>query len=76
MKLETIRCPIIGTHVARDTDLEGRVSTVICPYYVPATGGCRQRATVSSGGPLARLLERVFEETLDDASTRCVVARS
>jgi hypothetical protein len=76
MSLETIWCPVIGSHVSRSTNLEREVTGVICPEYEAATRGCRRRMAVLGGGPLARLLERVSEETLDDATTQCVVARS
>jgi hypothetical protein len=58
----------------RTIDLEGAVTTVICPDYDPARGGCRHRAEIWNNGPLGRLLERVSEKTLDDATAQCVVA--
>jgi hypothetical protein len=57
-------------------NLEGEVTGVICPEYDAVTGLCRRRTDVLRGGPLAQLLERTSEETLADATTRCVIART
>jgi hypothetical protein len=76
MSLETIWCPVTGRRVSRLANLEGEVTGVICPEYDAATGLCRRRTDVLRGGPLAQLLERASEETLADATTRCVIART
>jgi hypothetical protein len=76
MSLKTIWCPVISAHVSCVANLEGEVTSVICPEFEAATGGCRRRAAVLKGGPLAQLLERVSEETLADSTTRCVISAS
>ena len=73
MTLEHVWCPVISAHVSRLTNFEGEVTSVICPDYDGATGLCRRRAAVLKGGPLARLLECVSEETLGDVTTRCLL---
>ena len=72
MGLEHIWCPVIEAHITRVTNLEGEVTSVICPDYVGATGCCRRRTAVLKEGPLAQLLERMSEDTLDDPTTRCL----
>ena len=65
MGLESVWCTVGQKHVSRTTDLEGAVTTVICDDYDPITGACRHRAEIRNNGPLARLLERVSENTLE-----------
>lgn len=67
------RCPVLGAHVMRVTDLEGNVTRIICTEYDSADGSCRLRKSVSEGGPLAQLLERVSEDTLDTRSVVCLL---
>ena len=74
MALESVWCAVGQRHVLRTIDLEGAVTSVICPDYDPATGVCRHRAETRNNGPLARLLERVSDKTLDDATAQCVAA--
>ena len=74
MPITTVRCHVLGANVTRVTDLEGAVTRVICPEYQEPAGICRIRTDVQKGGPLARLLERVEEETLADSGTRCALA--
>jgi hypothetical protein len=57
MAMTSIRCPVLGAHVTCVTDLEGSVTT-------PAA---------FEGGPLAQLLERMSEDTLNTRSTLCVL---
>lgn len=68
-----IRCPVLGGHVTRVTDFKGNVTRIVCEEYEEPAGTCRLRKTVLQGGPLAQLLERVSEETLDTAGTLCVL---
>jgi hypothetical protein len=75
MSLQSIWCPISRSHISRVTNLEGEVTTVICPDYEAATGLCRRRTAVLKDGPLGQLLERVSEETLGDPTTRCIVGK-
>jgi hypothetical protein len=73
MGLEHVWCPVISTHVTRVTNFEGEVTSVICPDYDRATGLCRCRTAVLKGGPLARLLDRMSEDTLAEVSNRCLL---
>lgn len=70
MAIQSIHCHVLGSHVTRVTDLEGRVTKVICAEYQP-NGTCRLKEAALEGGPLAQLLERASEETLDTRSTVC-----
>ena len=72
MSLERIWCPVVAAQISRVTNLEGDVTSVICPDYEAETGLCRRRAAVRKGGPLSQLLERVSEGTLSDSSARCL----
>lgn len=72
MAMNSIRCPVLGARITQVTDLEGVVTRVICPEY-DSDGTCRLKKSVREGGPLAQLLERVSEETLDTRSTLCLL---
>ena len=74
MAIESVRCPVLGAHVTRVTDLEGSVSRVICAEYEPA-GTCRLKRTALKG-PLTQLIERAAEDTLDSRDNRCVLQLS
>jgi hypothetical protein len=71
MTIASIRCPVLAAHITLVTDLEGHVMKVICGEYDKSTGQCRLKRSAIQGGPLAQLLERVSEETLDTRSTLC-----
>lgn len=71
MSVATVRCPVIGVHVSRITNLEGEVTGLICSEYEEATGICRLKRNASRGGPLAQFLERESENTLDTRTERC-----
>lgn len=73
MAMTSIRCPVLGAHVTRVTDLEGNVTRIICGEYEESTGTCRLKKTALEGGPLAQLLERMSEDTLNTRSTLCVL---
>jgi hypothetical protein len=73
MPIATAFCHVNGTTVSRVVDLEGEVTKVICPEYVEPTGICRLRSEALKGGPLARLLERVEEDTLAERGARCAL---
>ncbi|MFI5178393.1 MAG: hypothetical protein ACHQO8_07520 [Vicinamibacterales bacterium] len=73
MAITTIRCPVNQAVVSRLTDLEGEVTRVICPEYEEPTGICRLKRNALQGGPLAQLLERVSEDTLDTDSVKCTL---
>ena len=73
MPLTSIRCPVLGAHVTRVTDLEDSVTRIICAEYEESSGTCRLKKAALEGGPLAQLLERVSEDTLDTRSTLCVL---
>jgi hypothetical protein len=70
MTMTSIRCPVLGADVACVTDLEGSVLRVICEEYGD-DGTCRLKTSALRGGPLAQLLERVSEHTLDTHGTAC-----
>lgn len=73
MAMTSIRCPVLGAHVTCVTDFEGTVQRIICGEYEESSGSCRLKKTALEGGPLAQLLERISEETLDTRSTFCVL---
>jgi hypothetical protein len=73
MPMTSVRCPVLGAHVTRLTDLEGSVTRIICAEYVESGGSCRVKTAALDGGPLARLLERMSEDALDTRSTLCVM---
>jgi hypothetical protein len=50
MATASIRCPVLGAHVTRVTDLEGNVTRIICPEYVPSTGTCGLKTSALEGG--------------------------
>ena len=74
MAMTSIRCPVLGAHVTLVTDLEGKVTRIICAEYEEATGACSLNKAALEGGPLAQLLERVSEDTLKTRSTLCVLS--
>jgi hypothetical protein len=71
MRLETVDCHVLGTHVTRVVDFEGMVDRVICPEYQAGTGTCRLKRAVATGGPLSRLLQRVDEEIVNEHEVTC-----
>ncbi len=71
MAMTSVRCPVLGAHVTRVTDLEGNVTKIICPEYATSTGACRLKKSALEGGPLAQLLERMSEDTLASRGTSC-----
>jgi hypothetical protein len=73
MAMKSIHCPVLGAHVTQVTDFEGVVTRVICTEYEASDGTCRLKRTVREGGPLAQLLERVSEDSLDTRSTVCIM---
>jgi hypothetical protein len=75
MNLETIWCPLSGARVGTITDMEGAVTRVICQDYHAEARTCARRASAMEGGPLAQFLDRVDQQTLADATTRCVIVR-
>jgi hypothetical protein len=72
MAMTSIRCAVLGARVTCVTDLEGSVTRIICAEY-DEPGICRLKKTALEGGPLAQLLERMSEDTLDTRSTLCVL---
>jgi len=73
MGIASIRCPVLGAHVTELTDLEGNVVGIICAEYEASTGTCRLQKAALAGGPLATLLERTSEDTLNVRGTLCVL---
>ena len=73
MAMRSILCPVLGAHVTQVTDLEGAVTRIICTEYEPSHGTCRLKQSAREGGPLAQLLERMSEDTLNTRSTVCVL---
>lgn len=74
MRIDTVRCPVIGAAVTRVLDFEGTVDRVICPEY-RAGGTCRLKQATAADAPLSRLLERVQEGTLAEHTAVCSVSR-
>lgn len=74
MVLEPVWCAVLHANVTRVANLEGEVSSVICPEFQPPAT-CRAKAAALQGGPLAQLLEHVAEETLQSHGTRCDLAQ-
>jgi hypothetical protein len=70
MRIETVRCPVIGRTVTRLLDFEGTVERVICPEYQTA-GTCRLKKASAADPPLTRLLERVQEGTVAEHTVAC-----
>ena len=73
MAMTSIRCPVLRAHVTRVTDFEGNVTRIICAEYEESTGTCHLKKTALEGRPLAQLLERMSEDTLNIRSTLCVL---
>ena len=71
MAMTSVRCPVLGAHITRVTDLEGYVTRIICAEHEESTGTCRLKKTALEGGPLAQLLERMSEDTLNTRGTLC-----
>lgn len=69
MAMTSIRCPVLGAYVTCVTDLEGAMTRIICAEYDESTGSCRLKKAALEGGPLAQLLERMSEDTLNTRST-------
>ena len=73
MAIISKRCPVLGAAVTQVSDLEGSVTTIICPEYEESTGTCRLRKGALQAGPLGQLLERMSEDTLALHNTACVL---
>ena len=71
MRIETVRCPVLGTTVTRVVDFEGQVDHVICPEYQRADGSCRMKRSAGTGGPLSRMLKRVDEHIVAEHGMAC-----
>jgi hypothetical protein len=72
MAISSRRCPVLHARVTLVTNLEDRVTTIICTEYEGATGSCRFKQAAHEAGPLGQLLERVSEDMPEARSTRCV----
>ena len=73
MAMASIRCPVLGAHITRLTDVEGHATRITGAEYQELTGTCRLKRTALEGGPLAQLLERLSEEALNTRSTVCMM---
>jgi hypothetical protein len=71
MAIHVVRCTVSGATVTRVTDLEGRVTQLICSDYDEPTKTCRIRRATLGGGPLSQFLDRAAADTLDRRGTRC-----
>lgn len=76
MGMKSIWCPVLGAQITQVTDLEGSVTRVICTEYGTSDGTCRLKKAAVEGGPLAQLLERVSDDTLNTHSILCVMRAS
>jgi hypothetical protein len=72
--IESVRCPVLGSHVTRVTNLEDELVRVICAEYDERAGICQVKHRAREGGPLSQLLERVAEGALDTKDSRCALA--
>ena len=73
MAISSIRCPVLDAVVTQVTDFEGAVTRIICTEYEPSHGTCRLKQSSREGGPLAQLLERMSEDSLNTRGTVCVL---
>jgi uncharacterized protein YcgI (DUF1989 family) len=73
MAITQTTCHVSQGSVIRVTDMEGRVTQLICSEFDAKTGTCRLRVEAMRGGPLSRLLDRVSERALDEPGTRCIL---
>ncbi len=71
MAVTSTRCAVLGAHVSRVTDLEGRPTAVICPEYEESTGISRAKRAAREGGPLSQFLERTSQPSLASRSIQC-----
>ena len=71
MRIETVRCQVLGAAVTRVVDFEGLVDHVICPEYRRADGTCRVKRLTGRGGPLSQLLQRVDDDIVADRGVTC-----
>lgn len=71
MAITPARCHVLQADVARVTDLEGRVTQVICPEYDSMTGACRLKVRSHDAGPLSQLLVRMSEDAMNRRGTHC-----
>jgi hypothetical protein len=67
----SVHCHVLGARVSLVTNFEGEITTIICPEFESATGGCRIRRLATEGGPLSEFLERVAEDGPPIRTTRC-----
>ncbi len=67
-------CRVLHARFTTITTLEGEVTTVVCPEFDASSKSCRVKMPSGQGGPLSQLLERVREESLTHADTRCDLA--
>ena len=73
MALTQAHCHVLQSSVVRETDLEGRVTRLICPELDAATSSCRLKRSALQAGPLGQLLERITEDSLAERGTQCVL---
>lgn len=73
MRIETVRCHVLGANVTRVADFEGLADHVICPEYQRRDGTCRFKRTAGTGTPLSRLLQRVGDDIVADRTLTCSV---
>jgi hypothetical protein len=71
MRIETVRCQVLGTNVTRVVDFEGAIDRVICPEYKRPDGSCRLKRAAGTGGPLSRLVARVDDDMVTDGAVMC-----
>ena len=74
MRLETVRCALVGTPVTRLVDFEGSVDRVICPEYQASGRTCRLKQAAATAPPLSRLLQRIDKEVVAEHTSTCSLA--
>ena len=74
MAIDSFWCSVLHRRLTRVTTLEGEVIKVICPEFDDSSRTCAFKKAVGLGGPLSQLVERVNEDSLAQADTRCDLA--
>ena len=70
-------CPVLGAHIPRVTDVEGKPGRIVCVECEEPSGTCSLKKVALraalEGGPLAQRLERMSEDALNTRSTLCLL---
>lgn len=69
--IQTAYCHVINDDVTLLVDMEGAISSVVCPDYDPVGHVCRRKRRDLGDGPLAQLIDRSSEHRLAERGERC-----